>query len=249
MKKFLFLVAGIILFLTTGSSIEGAGRINPLRFGEEQKAWQLTFNVSRSVNSSSHHLKDPFGLWKVKSTNQNTLFNLESSIDLDKNIGFRGGFSFYFRSSDLEMVNLWTGEKESKQRSDKEFGNASLKLKYTLRQSSELETYFLIPILGGSATAGLSWSKDPVMIFPKLSITKSGYSIDTDVSFVTNSKIALTGGTYYQKKEKHSVLGFSGGVVYRNESFQGIQLSFALERSQYTTVIVELGMSYGEEKS
>ncbi len=242
------LLSILLVPVTSFHYVKAEERMNPLRFGEDQKSWQITLNLSRSVTTYRDYITNSRGLWEVENNNLKTLYKVESSFDLNKRIGFRGSFSFYSSSVDSEKVNLWTGTREKTEVANSDFKNVSFKIKYIIWENSELRTYFLIPVLGDSVATGLTWSRDPMMVFPTITLTDSGVSIATRMSFVANKKMALTGGIGLTTGKENSRLGFSGGFVYREGQYDGIRVSASLTRGDVTSVTLGAGLSYGEEK-
>ncbi|MFB6291346.1 MAG: hypothetical protein ABEJ25_06425, partial [Candidatus Bipolaricaulia bacterium] len=177
-----------------------------------------------------------------------TSYNLQSSFELNERIGFRGGFSYFTDSVRTSSTNLWTGIRETAEKTSERFGEASLKIKIGLWENSELRTHFLVPVLGGPMGVGLVWSRDPVMIFPKLTFDGEEFGLNTGISFVANSKIALTGRLALREAGDSSVVGFGGGLVYRYGEYDGVQFSASLRRGDTTQVSLEVGLSYGEEE-
>ncbi|MCF7889778.1 hypothetical protein K9M78_01000 [Candidatus Bipolaricaulota bacterium] len=239
----------VLLILAVGT-VQGKAndRINPLRFGKDRKAWQLTLNFSRYMDSLTVRTRDSTGLWEKEKKIDGTSYSLESSFELNEIIGFRGSFSYRTDSIKSEATNLWTGVKETSEETSGQFGGASFKIKVSIWENSEIKSHFLIPVLGGSAGAGFVWSRDPVMVFPKFAITGDGFDMNTGVSFVANSKIAITGQMSFSQEENGSVVGFGGGLVYRDGEYDGVQVSASLMRGDSTQVSVEIGLSYGQEK-
>ncbi|MBS3737227.1 MAG: hypothetical protein V5A81_07900 [Candidatus Bipolaricaulota bacterium] len=224
-------------------------RVNPLRFGEDRKSWQLTLNFSRYLDKLTVHSRDKTGLWKKKKAIDGTSWSLRSSVELNERIGFRGGFSYRTDSIKTEATNLWTGGRETSEETSSQFGGATFKIKVSIWENSEIKSHFLVPVLGGSPEVGLVWSKDPVMVLPELSITDEGFDINTGVSFVANSKIAITGRISFSQEENRSTVGLGGGLVYRKGEYDGVRVSASLRRGDTTQVSLEVGLSYGQERT
>jgi len=227
------------------SAVEG---INPLRLGRDQKSWQLTLNASRYLNKFTVNKKKASGLWKEQRTVNGTLYSLETSLDLNESIGFMGSFSYDSTTTRVQKLNLWTGKARTKEESGGEFGSAALKMKLDIWENSELRSYFSIPLLGGPGAAGLVWSRDPIMVFPKFVTDGSMFGLNTGVSFVANSKFAFNGNISLSHEDESSRDGFSGGLIYRDGQYDGVQLSVSIEKGASVRASVELGLSYGEEK-
>ena len=226
-------------------AIEG---INPLRLGRDQKSWQMTLNASRYLNKYTVNKKKTSGLWKEQKTVNGTLYRLETSLDLNESISFMGSFSYDSTTTRIQKLNLWTGKARTKEESSGEFGDAALKMKLDIWENSELRSYFSIPLLGGPGAAGLVWSRDPIMVFPKFVTDGSMFGLNTGVSFVANSKFAFNGNISFSHEDQSSRIGFSGGLVYRDGQYDGVQLSASIEKGSSIRASVELGLSYGEEK-
>lgn len=226
-------------------AVEG---INPLRLGKDQKSWQLTLNASRYLNKYTVHRGNSAGLWKEQIMISGTLYRLETSLDLNENIGFMGSFSYDSTTTRVQKLNLWTGKARTKEVSSGEFGDPALKMKLDIWENSELRTYFSIPLLGGPGAAGLVWSRDPIMVFPKFVTDGSTFGLSTGVSFVANSKFAFNGNISFSQEDQNSKIGFSGGLVYREGQYDGVQLSASIEKGSSISASVELGLSFGEEK-
>lgn len=239
----------VIIITSIGSARAKANdRINPLRFGENRKSWQLTLNFSRYVDRLTFHTRDSTGLWEKEKKIDGTSYGLQSSVDLNGRIGFRGGFSYYTDSVKTEATNLWTGGREGSEETKSRFGGATFKIKVNIWENSEIKSHFLVPVLGGPVGAGLVWSNDPVMVFPKFSITDNGFDVNTGVSFVANPKIAITGQMSFSQEGDSSAIELGGGLVYRDGEYDGIQLSASLRRGNSIQVSLEVGLSYGEKK-
>jgi len=246
------LVAALVLaivILTLGTS-KGMSeeRINPLRFGESQKSWQMTLNFSRYVDRLTVHTKNARGLWEKAETVDGTSYRLRSSFELNKRIGFRGSISYRSDSIRSKAINLWSGTKTIDERTSNQFGGASFRIKFNIWENSELKTHLFLPVLGGPAAAGLVWSNDPIMVFPRLSIDGSGFDLNTGISFVANSKVAITGRMALNKEENGSAVGLGGGLVYRNGEYDGVKITAFLRRGDSTRVSLEVGLSYGQAK-
>ncbi len=250
--KFKWLVKILPIFILTavfaGHPVAAVEGINPLRLGRDQKSWQLTLNASRYLNKFTVNKKKTSGLWKEQRTVNGTLYSLETSLDLNESIGFIGNFSYDSTTTDVQKLNLWTGKTRTKEKSNGEFGGASLKMKLDIWENSELRTYFSIPLLGGPGAAGLVWSRDPIMVFPKFVTDGSMFGLNTGVSFVAKSKFAFNGNISLSHEDKNSKVGFTGGLVYRDGQYDGVQLSVSIEKGSSIRASVELGLSYGEEK-
>ncbi len=203
----LVFLLGIIILSIGSVRGKADSRINPLRFGVSQKSWQLTLNLSRYVDRLKIHTGSAEGLWEEVKTIYGTSYQLQSSFDLNERIGFRGGVSYRTDSIKTEAINLWTGSRKTSKGTSNRFGGASFKVKVGIWENSELKTYFLIPVLGGPAGVGLVWSRDPVMVFPKFSITGDGFDLNTGVSFVANTKIAITRKMSFSQEEDSSAVG------------------------------------------
>lgn len=239
----------VIVITSIGSFRARANdRLNPLRFGEDRKSWQLTFNFSRHLDRFTVRTRDSRGLWEKEKKIDFTSYGLRSSVDLNKRIGFRGSLSYRTDSIKSEATNLWTGDKDSSEETSSQFGGASFKIKVSIWENSEIKSHFLVPVLGGPASIGLVWSKDPVMVMPKLSITDDGFDLKTGVSFVANSKIAITGSMLFSREEDSSAAGLGGGLVYRKGEYDGIKVSALLRRGDSTQVSLAVSLSYGRKK-
>ena len=227
---------------------ESGDRINPLRFGEHEKSWQLTLNLSRYANSFTIHTSRSSGVWEEERAILGTTFSLQSSFDLNEHLGFRGNIACYTDSVKTEATNLWTGTRKISRYDKSGFGDASFKIKVSILENSELKTHLLVPVLGGPAGIGLVWTKDPIMVFPKFTLNGTGFNLTTGMSFVANSAMALTGRVALGKEGEKSVLGFGGGIVYRNGEYDGIKVSASLKRGESIRASLKVGLSYGEEK-
>ena len=245
------LLVFVVILILSVVSVRGntKGRINPLRLGVSQKSWQLTLNLSRYVDELKAHSESSRGLWEEEKTICGTFYQIQTSFDLNKSIAIRGSVSYRSDSIKTEATNLWTGTRKTNKEITSKFGRASFKIKVKIWENSELRTHLLVPVLGGSAGAGLVWSRDPVMVFPKLTINGKGFGINTGVSFVANSKVAITGRAEFRKEGDKSLVGFGGGLVYRDGEYDGVQVSASLQQGSSTQVSLEIGLSYGKEKS
>ncbi|MFP4136518.1 MAG: hypothetical protein ACLFTO_05770 [Candidatus Acetothermia bacterium] len=240
-----FLVGALFLLHFPATAVEG---INPLRLGEDQKAWQMTLEVSRYLEEFTTHTGDSGGLWKEKKKIEGTLYSLKSSFDFNESLGFEGGLTYRSSTTKSDDINLWSGKTESSEETEGELQDATLKMKLDIWENSEMRTYFSIPVLGGPAAAGLVWSRDPVMVFPKIVTDGSLFGLNTGVSFVANSKMAFNGNVSWSYEEGDSTVVFTGGLVYRDGEYDGVQVSASIREGASTRVSVELGLSYGEEK-
>ncbi|MBS3788171.1 hypothetical protein KGY79_08275 [Candidatus Bipolaricaulota bacterium] len=239
----------VIIIASIGSvQARASNRINPLRFGEGRKSWQLTLNFSRYLDRFTVHTRDSTGLWEKEEKIDGTYYSIRSSVELDEGIGFRGGISYRKDSVKSEATNLWTGGRETREKTSSQFGGATFKIKVSIWENSEIKSYVLVPVLGGSVGAGLVWSKDPVMVLPKFAITDGGFDLNTGVSFVANSKIAITGRISFSQERDSSSVGLGGGLVYRNGKYDGIQVSGSLRKGDSTQISLEVGLTYGQEK-
>lgn len=242
----------ILLIIISSSGFVKAranNRINPLRFGEDRKSWQLSLNFSRYLDKLTVHARDATGLWKKEKAIDGTSWSLRSSVELNERIGFRGGLSYRTDSIKTEATNLWTGGRETSEETSSQFGGATFKIKINIWEKSEIKSHFLVPVLGGAAEVGLVWSKDPIMVLPELSITDEGFDINTGVSFVANSKMATTGRVSFSHEEDHSIIGLGGGLVYRDGEYDGVRVSASLRKGDTTQVSLEVGLSYGQERT
>ena len=151
-------------------------------------------------------------------------------------------------SINSESVNLWTGGRKTNQETLSKFEGASLKVKVSIWESSEIKSHFLVPVFGGPGGLGLVWSRDPVMVFPKFFIAEEGFNLNTGISFVANSNIAITGKMSFSRKEDSSTVGLGGGIVYRQGEYDGVRISASLKRGSSTRASLEIGLSYGQKK-
>ena len=247
-RLILAILIGVLTLVIMHLPAESGDRVNPLRLGESQKSWQLTLDLSRYTNSFTTRTSNSSGVWEEERTISGTSFSLQSSFDLNKRIGFRGSAAYYTDSVKAEATNLWTGTRKTRRYDKSGFADASFKIKVSIWENSELKTHLLVPVLGGSAGLGVVWSKDPIMVFPKFTLSGTGFNLTTGMSFVANSSMALTGRVTLGEKGEKSLLGFGGGIVYRNGEYDGIQISASLKRGESVRVTLEVGLSYGEEK-
>lgn len=239
----------VVLFFFLGPNRGMASEgIDPLQLEGEEETWQLTLDISRYLDGFSVHRRNKSGLWEEKKTIEGTRYAISTNFDVNEGIGFRGGFSYYSDSVRLKKTNLWTGARETSEESSSSFGDAELKLKMDIWGNSEIESYFLLPLLGGQAGFGLVWSRDPLMLLPKLRTDGTEFGLNTGISFIANSRMALTGNISMEKRENSSAIGLGVGVAYRNGEYDGIRVAAALREGNSTRISLELGLSYGGEK-
>lgn len=239
----------VVLFsflgLNRGMASEG---IDPLQLEGEEESWQLTLSISRYLDGFSVHSRNKSGLWEEEKTIEGTRYVMSTTFDVNEGIGFRGGFSYYSNSVRTKKTNLWTGARETSEETSSSFGDAELKLKMDIWGNSEIKSYFLLPLLGGQAGFGLIWTRDPLMVLPKLTTDGTRLGLDTRISFIANSRMALTGNLSMEKRKNSSAIGLGVGMVYRNGEYDGIRVAASLRRGNSTKISLELGLSYGEEK-
>lgn len=237
-----------LLSTLPGVSGRGDAGINPLRFKKGQRKWQVTLNISRSISEVRRLSLEPTGLWEERSSLADTSVSISSTFDVNESIGLQGGLTWVVNEGEFSKTNLWTGRMDQAEKSEDELAGGKLMIKYVLWQNSELKAYFLLPVFGKEATAGLTWSQDPIMVFPRATLSGERLTLDSTVSFVANSAFALTGSGSFSYSEEQSVLGFGGGVVYRNGKYDGIKVTASVEKGRTTKLSLGVGFTYGEEK-
>jgi len=244
------LVILVVLFpcflgFNSGMASEG---IDPLQLGGEEESWQMTLGISRYLDGFSVHKRKMSGLWEEEKTIEGTRYVMSTTFDINEGIGFRGGFSYYSDSVRSKKTNLWTGARETSDKTSSGFGDAKLKLKMDIWSNSEARSYFLLPLLGGQAGFGLIWTRDPIMLLPKLTTDGTIFGLDTGISFIANSRMALTGNISMEKRENSSAIGLGVGMVYRNGEYDGVRVAASLRRGNSTKILLELGLTYGGEQ-
>lgn len=248
LKLMVVLFLGIVIWACTITGEQERG-INNLRLAEEGKAWQLNLQISSFQEVRNGYRLDSEGLWQENRTIKGLELTLDSSVDINQHIGVKGGASYVYNSTSSENVNLWTGQDQRGTSREEKFGGASLQVRFDLWESSNLETHLSLPVLGGSVEAGITWSRDPVMIQPTFSTDGSGLGLSTGVSFVANSKVALLGSMSLRKGKDLSRIRVKGGILYRSGKYRGVQMSAAVEGANNPRASVKIGLSYGKEIS
>lgn len=248
-KKLLVLIfIFVTVFLAYESSASSDGGISSLRFDTGKKKWQVTLDYSRTLTDTRNLELTSTGLWEQKSYLGISKFTLGSSLDITEYFGLQGAFTWVVESGKSRKTNLWTGEYRADSLPRGESLSGRLLVKYVFWRNAELQTYFLIPVFSRTGTVGLTWSRDPVMIFPKFSLMDDGFGLEVMVSFVANSSFAFTGDVSSSSRGGYSTLGLGGSVLYRNGEYNGVRISASLKKGRSTSVTLGAGLTYGEEK-
>ena len=234
------------LWFNRGIASEG---IDPLQLEGEEESWQITLGVSRSTANFRRLSFESSGLWEERNHSEDTSFSLSSSFDINETIAIRGRLSWVVKVDDLSKTNLWTGAFATSNELVDEFAEGKLVIKYVVWQNPELKTYVLLPILDEEMTLGLTWSQDPIMVFPRISLSKGRMTFGTALSFVANSSFAFTGKASLSQGDNYSILGFGGGIVYSNNKQDGLKLSVSLRKGKITSLSLGVGLTYGEQTS
>jgi len=218
-----------------------------LMFEKDQRAWQVTFSLSKTVTNYRQFAFEPVGLYAQKDYVETNTFSLTSTVDITRNIGLQGGFAWSTGSSRSDMTNLWTGSFESMINKTSKFDGGIISIKYTFWDSSELRTYLLVPVIGNRSSIGATWARDPLMIIPKLTIIDDSLDVDIALSFVVNNSFAITGNALWQKSDLYSAIGFGGGLVYRNSEYNGIKISGSIKKGETIQFSLRIGATYGNQ--
>ncbi len=238
----------LVLLVIQDISILGDPGINPLRFEEGQRKWQVTLNIARATTDHRRLSLERTGLWEERRYLEDTAVSMSGTFDVNEAVSLQGGFTWLVNEYDFSETNLWTGVNNQVDGVEEELAGGKLMIKYGFWRNSELKAYFLLPIFGREATVGLTWSQDPIMVFPRVILSGERIGLDGTISFVTNPDFAITGSGSFSYSDGYSALGFGGGLVYRNGKHDGVKVSASLEKGRATKLSLGVGLTYGEEK-
>lgn len=237
-----------VLFLYGGNFPSYGGEvINPLRFDEDKRSWQITAKVSRYLFQTEQLSWKPTGLWKEERDWQETTLYLETRLDLTNRVALVGRVGFRQARVRKVKVNVGWSTLQKSETSSVSSNEGSFSLQYDFYHRSDVRLYLLIPIMGRSPGFGAMWSTDPVIISPKLNLVEGGFEILTGVSFVANEELAFTGGISFSWVEEDNLLGLNFSVVYRKGPYKGIQLGGSIIKADVVEFGVQVGLTYGGE--
>jgi hypothetical protein len=130
----------------------------------------------------------------------------------------------------------------------RELGQSSLKIRYVFYQTPDIKAHLSIPLVGHTIGIGFSWTSDPIMILPEIRISPGGIELLGGLTFVANTKLALTARIHLAEQAAGSRIGLSIGLVYRKTDYEGVQVIGTITQGDSTQASIQLSVCYGRER-
>jgi len=244
-KVSISIICTLITLLLTATVAQG---IDVLQFRQGEKAWQITAQVSRYINTIPYYSIDDSGLWHNVDKTVGLVFSFASFLDITSKLAVQGQFSLHSASVWTRRLNLYYGTEQTIMTRTKELGQTSLKIRYVFYQTTDIKAHLLIPLIGHTIGIGFSWTSDPVMVLPEIRISPTGIELLSGLAFVANTKLALTARMHLVEQAASSKIALSIGLVYRKTDYEGVQVVATIARGDSTQVNIQLGVCYGREQ-
>jgi len=222
--------------------------IDVLQFRQEDKAWQVTAEVSRYINTVPYYSTDDCGLWHNVDQTVGLVLSFASFLDITSKLAVQGQFSLHSASVWTRRLNLYYGTEQTMATTTREPGQSSLKIRYTFCQTPDIEAHLSIPLIGQTIGIGFSWMSDPVMVLPEIRISPIAVELLGGLTFVANTKLALMARIHFVEQGASSKIGLSIGLVYRKTDYEGVQVVGTITRGDFTQLSIHLGVCYGREQ-
>lgn len=235
----------LITLLLTATTTQG---IDVLQFREGEKAWQITAQVSRYINTIPYYSIDDYGLWHNVDKTVGLVFTFASFLDITSRLAVQAQLSIHSASVWTRRVSLYYGTEQTTMTTTRELGQSSVKIRYVFYQTPDIQAHLSIPLVGHTIGIGFSWTSDPVMVLPEIRISPTGIELLGGLTFVANAKLALTARIHLTEQAASSRIGLSIGLVYRKTDYEGVQVSGTITRGDSTQASIELSVCYGRER-
>jgi len=244
-KVSISIICALITLLLSAATAQG---IDVLQSREGEKAWQIMAQVSRYINTIPYYSIDDYGLWHNVDKTVGLVFTFASFVDITSQLAVQGQLSLHSASVWTRRVSLYYGTEQTTMTTIEELGQSSLKMRYVFYQTPDIKAYLSIPLVGHTIEIGFSWTSDPVMVLPEIRISPTGIELLGGLTFVANTKLALTARIHLAEQAASSRIGLSIGLVYRKTDYEGVQVIGTITRGDSTQASIQLGVCYGREQ-
>lgn len=244
-KVSISIICTLITLLLTATIAQG---IDVLQFREGEKAWQITAQVSRYINTIPYYSIDHCGLWHNVDKTVGLVFSLTGFLDITSKLAVQGQLSLHSASVWTRRVSLYYGTEQTMMTQIEELGQTSLKIRYVFYQTPDIKAHLSIPLVGHTIGIGFSWTSDPIMVLPEIRISPTGIELLGGLTFVANTKLALMARIHLAEQAASSKIGLSIGLVYRKTDYEGVQVIGTIARGDCTQASIQLSVCYGREQ-
>ena len=244
-KASISIICALVTLLLTAITAQG---IDVLQFREGEKAWQITAQVSRYINTIPYYSIDDYGLWHNVDKTVGLVFTFAGFMDVTSQLAVQGQLSVHSASVWTRRVSLYYGTEQTMMTQIEELGQTSLKIRYVFYQTPDIKAHLSIPLVGHTIGIGFSWTSDPIMVLPEIRISPTGIELLGGLTFVANTKLALTARIHLAEQAASSRIGLSIGLVYRRTDYEGVQVSGAITRGDSTQATIQLSVCYWRER-
>jgi len=244
-KVSISIICALVTLLLTAITAQG---IDVLQFREGEKAWQITAQVSRYINTIPYYSIDDYGLWHNVDKTVGLVFTFASFMDITSQLAVQGQLSVHSASVWTRRVSLYYGTEQTTMTTTRELGQSSLKIRYVFYRTPDIQAHLSIPLVGHTIGIGFSWTSDPIMVLPEIRISPTGIELLGGLTFVANTKLALTARIHLAEQAASSRIGLSIGLVYRKTDYEGVQVTGTITRGDSTQASIQLSVCYGREQ-